>query len=385
MKNQILFLFACILIINSITAQNASTQVLIDKYVKSLPENAEIAIGLIQQEEVFQKGYQVKNGEVITIENSNHIFEIGSITKTFTGALMVDQIKKGNMDLETPIINYFPAKDEINTNNVKAVTLKHLVTHTSGLNEGPFQIVPPFLKAKFSAKDNPYKFVNWEHYQKYLQTDDYDYLPSEKWEYNNCGFGLLGYLVAQQENTTWESMIQKTIFDELKMTNSYPTGENIPADLFVQGYNKKGKPAAYWDMDFINPAGSIKSCSNDMIKWLQAHLNAPTGSLYETMKDKYDVKPYWKDNVMGNAWIHKIENEQNIMWHGGATGAFRAFTAIDLENQTGIVLLINFSGEHPQMRDENNKSMIRKYGFDILEALDGKEVQPMISERESEK
>ena len=383
MKNQILFLFVFILVTKSISAQNVSTQALLDEYVKSLPENAEIAIGIIQQDEVFQQGYQIKDGQIISVENQNHVFEIGSITKTFTGALMVNQIRKGNMDLETPIINYFPTKDAINTDNVKSVTLKHLVTHTSGLSAGPFQIVPPFLKAKFTYSGNPYKFIKWEHYQKYLQTDDYDYLPTEKWDYNNCGFGLLGYLVAQQENTTWEAMLQKTIFDDLGMTNSYPTGDNIPADLFVQGYNKKGNAAAYWDMDFINPAGSIKSCTTDMIKWLNAHLNAQRGSLYDAMKNKYDVKPYWKDNVMGNAWIHKIENEQDIMWHGGATGAFRAFTAIDLENETGIILLVNFSGKHPQMRDENNKSRIRKYGFDILESLDNKETPSMISTSES--
>ena len=81
MKNQILNLLAFILALNSITAQNTSTQSLIDEYVKTLPENAEIAIGLIQQDEVFQQGYQVKNSKVIAIENSEHIFEIGSITK----------------------------------------------------------------------------------------------------------------------------------------------------------------------------------------------------------------------------------------------------------------------------------------------------------------
>lgn len=193
--------------------------------------------------------------------------------------------------------------------------------------------------------------------------------PGESFEYNNSAFGVLGELLAQKENSTWEELVQTRIFDELGMEHSYPTGENVPEELFVQGYDEESKPAGYWDMDFMNPAGSVKSCVNDQLIWLSAHLTAKENSWFAQMKEHSEIPTWLENHVMGNGWMHLITEEEHIIWHGGASGAFRSFSAFNDEDQSGVVILTNFSHYHPQMTDEKDRSIIRKFGFEILRSL----------------
>ena len=369
MKKNALLLLPFLLTLHLLQAQSAATQALIDEYVRTLPDKAELAIGIILPDTIYKQGYQLVDGEGVPIDNSRHVFEIGSITKTFTGALLLDQVRKGNMHLDSPITTYLPARDKVHSDKSRQVTLKQLLTHTSGLSNGPASFLLPYLRARLFSPDNPNKYMKWKHYRKYLRNEKLDAPPGEKWAYNNCGISLIGYMVAQQAQTPWEELVRQRLFAPLGMNNSYPTGQGAPSGLLVQGYDKKGKPAGLWDMDFINPAGSIKSCTDDLLIWISAHLQAEEGSLFYDMKQRYGLSTGWANNYMGNAWIHRITDSEQIIWHDGATGAFRAFVAFDDEHKTGLVLLTNFSPHHPKMNDVDGKSRIRAYGFRILESL----------------
>ena len=368
MKKLAIIILSLILAITITHAQVNTTQGLIDEYVKTLPENAEVAIGFIKDGEMTTQGYHKKNGNITPVNNSLSIFEIGSITKTYTATLLMNQVVKGEINLDDPIYEYFQASDSINNPEFNAVTFRQILTHTSGLEPSTSTFILPFLKAKFTDKENPYKFLEWKHYRKYLQKQELAHTPGEKWVYNNAPISLLGKLVAQKENTTWETQLQQEIFDQLGMTNSYPTGENVPETYFVQGHNQKGEPAPYWDLNFFNPSGSIKSCVKDQLLWLNAHLVATENSVFQKMKMHYDIQAGWKGSLMGNAWGHRITEDSHIIWHGGATGAFRAFCSYDDEAKTAVVILVNFKHNHPNMR-RDGKSLIRTYGYQIQDAL----------------
>ncbi|MCB9286799.1 MAG: beta-lactamase family protein [Lewinellaceae bacterium] len=352
-----------------IHAQTPPARAIIDEYLNTLPEKAEIAIGIIQPDTVYRQGYLIRGGKAAPVNNTRQVFEIGSITKTFTGALVMDQVRKGNMELNGPIAACFPERDKISSEKAKQVTVKQLLTHTSGLSNGPASFILPYFRARLFSPGNPHKYFRWKQYRRYLRNEKLDYTPGEKWAYNNCGFALLGYLAAQQEGVSWEELACRRLFTPLGMSHTYPTGQGAPRALIVPGYNAKGKPASLWDMDFINPAGSVKSCLDDMLLWAKAHLQAPEGSLFDDMKKWYEVPTGWDDNFMGNAWVHHITDSGHIIWHGGATGGYRAFIAFNDTQKTGVVILTNFSSHHPNMRDEDGKSLIRRYGFHLLESL----------------
>lgn len=368
MKNLILIIASSFCFFNSIVSQPAAVVELVQNYVQSLPENAEIAIGYIQNGEMTTMGYHHKNGEIVAVDNQEDIFEIGSMTKTYTAYLLAEQVANGEMEMGDPISQYL-GDSAIPSTIADSVTLHQLVTHTSGLAASPSTYIFPFLKSKLGHSDNPYKFIQWKHFAKYLRKGTLENRPGEQWTYNNSAIALLGYLIAQQQTTTWEDLLQSNIFNRYGMHNSYPTGIDVPEKLFVQGYDVKGKPANYWDMDFINPAGSIKSCVTDQLKWLNLHLQPTTDSVFTILKTMTDIDAHWKGTKMGHGWIHKLTDDKHITWHGGATGAFKSFSAFNEEDQTAVVILTNFNHAHPQMRDKNGKSRTRACGFALLNVL----------------
>lgn len=350
-----------------INAQSTDTQALLDEYLATLPDQAEIAIGLISKGEIYKQGYQKNNGVIIPIKNNQHVFEIGSITKTFTAALVLQQQLDGKLNLQAPMHKYFPA-DEFHP-GMDSIQIQHLITHTSGLAKATDALFWPYFRAVLFSGRQPHKHVKWKHYKKYLINNPPDTLAGKEWNYNNGGYSLLGQILEEQNKSTWESQLKEKIFDQLGMKHSYATGKGVPNKLKVQGYDIKGKKAPYWDMQFMNPAGSIKSCIDDMLVWLETHLTALPGTLYYEMQKNYEIETGWADSQMGNGWAHRLKDGNHTIWHGGATGAFRSYTSFNREEQTGVIILVNFNANHPDMKDEQNKSNIRKYGIRLLESL----------------
>ena len=115
-------------------------------------------------------------------------------------------------------------------------------------------------------------------------------------------------------------------------------------------------------MDFINPAGVIKSTLNDMLKYAAAQLNPPTKELafLQAAHDpmSYEIKmpegKLWDGNSMGLGWWHNLEQEgKTFLWHGGASGGYTAFVGFSKEKNRAVVVLSNISSSHPDSRGEN--------------------------------
>ncbi len=345
-------------------AQNIQIQELLDAYQLTLPENAEVSIAIVADGSSSHYGYKIDNGRAMPIENQDHIFEIGSISKTFTGALVMKEVDNEKIRLSASINEYLD--QEVKNETWQDVTIQQLMTHTSGLATGMEAATWPYIKAHLTSNDNPHKFMKWKHYKKYLRKGDLVEKAGSVWRYNNSAIGLLGVILESSSHDTWENLIKDNLLEPNGMSNTYASYQLASEEDLVQGYDLKGRPAINWDMDFINPAGSILSTSRDMVKWVNAHLNAPEGSALDKMKDSYpDISISKKSGHMGNIWWHK----DGYQYHGGATGAFRSFLAFDDASQTGVVILVNYSAYHPGVRAEDGSSIQRNLGFALMDAL----------------
>ena len=365
MNRSIIFLFLSFfffLSFKTIFAQSEATQTLINKCIVNLPENTELSIGIIENGKIERLGYQIKNGKLTAVENSDAIFEIGSITKTFTAALIMEQIEKGNMFLDDPIQKYLPIKMARDSYDGHSISIKHLMMHTNGLSNGPPSFTLPYLKAKIFTPKNPNRNFKAKHYYCYLKKFKLDYVPGEKWDYNNAGYGLPGEFIKNQKKSSWEEVTQKNIFDHLDMNDTYFSIGKKEKDRLVEGITSKDKKAKPWEMDFINPAGAIKSTLNDMLKYAAAQLNPPNKqtSFLQATHDplEYGIKlpegKLWDGNSMGLGWWHNLEQKENkFIWHGGASGGYTAFVGFSKEKNRAVVVLSNISSSHPQSRAEN--------------------------------
>lgn len=345
--------------------------------LRTMPDQFEISVGLYTKGTTQGYGFRFTDGEVVAQENTQHLFEIGSITKTFTATLLMQKVQEGTITLDSPIHTYLNINMKTSTFQGHYISFRHLVTHTSGLSNSAPQYLWPFLKAKMIWPQNPYKYIKAKHYDNYLKKFELTYVPGRTWSYNNSAFALLGHTIASLSNQTWESLVQEKILSPFDMTHTYIDVPEQKKGALITGHSAKGKKASLWDMDFINPAGVLKSNVNDMLKWIKINVSSTAPGFIQATHASADIDiPSGSRNTMGIGWIHKtMDNGDTYLWHSGGTGGYHAFIAFTKAHQNGIVILTNFSGKHPAMRNEQDKNKIIQLGFEILTKLTQKHLE----------
>ncbi len=299
---------------------------------KDLPNGAEIAIAMIRNGKVGYYGITRENDTIVSTNNFRRVFEIGSITKIFTGTLLADFVIEDKINLEDNINQYldFPLK------NGSEVSFLQLATHTSGLPRVPISLNSPDL-----SLENPYKDFGEEELKAYLSNDlELSEHKGEKSEYSNLGVGLLGYVLGVIGNRTYEELLQTEIFQRYEMINSTTNRQEIINGL-VLGLDDTGKTVLNWDMSVLMGAGGILSTTEDLSRFTLAHFNNRNKEL------KLTRQPFFKidDKVsMGLAWaIITTEKENQWLWHNGGTGGYTSSIIVNTRAKNGVIILSNIS------------------------------------------
>ena len=318
----------------------------INEIVKPLIDgnkNLGLAIGVFdinsEYPRMFFFGKTNKEDNVKPDENT--VFEIGSITKTFTSTILVMLERDGKIRINDPVQNYLPDSVTIhNFTSSEIVKILHLATHTSGLPRLPDNL----FTAKTIAKD-PYK--NYTTSDLYFFVNNY-ILPREpgtRYEYSNLGVGLLGHLLTRASGMTYEQLLHKYITDSLGMTM---TGVNMTPEMqkyLAKGYDEKGEPSGNWNFDVVEGAGAIRSTLKDMMNYMSFHMGKTNkldfkDGLQLMQKRRFETG---MDNIyIGLGWhISETSGGKQVIWHNGGTGGYRSMIAFMPELQTGVVVLTN--------------------------------------------
>jgi serine-type D-Ala-D-Ala carboxypeptidase/endopeptidase len=259
------------------------------------------------------------------------LFEIGSVTKTFTATALAAMAQAGQVRLDDPISKYLPAGAHAPSKDGQPITLQELAEQRSGLPRLPTNMDPygddPY--ANYSLADM-YAFLN-----QYTLTRD----PGALYEYSNYGIGLLGQLLADRAGTSYPELIRRLVLDPLGMTDTTfalaPASD--PAALAV-GHDVNGAVVPVWHAQSIAPAGAILSNVDDMLKFLRCNMGV--GPLAQTclyaQQPRADGAPGYRIGLVWN-----INSTDGIISHNGATSGFRASIAVARDRQTGLVVLSN--------------------------------------------
>jgi len=309
---------------------------LVYENTKTFPENTQLSIAIIKNGETQFYGIQRSDDSSINrIENHRDVFEIGSISKVFTSTVLANLAVNDEIALEESITQYVDNK--LNTD--EKIKLVELANHTSGL--------PP-LPSNFNmfAADmaNPYKDYGEENLEEYLKNDlKPDELQDGKYAYSNLGAGLLGYILSQKTDMTYEDLLGKYIFSKYEMTNSTTDSEKITTKL-VGGLRADGKPTSNWDLNALASAGAILSTTEDLSKFARAQFDATDAALALTRESTFTVN---ENMDMGLGWhILKNKSTGNWHWHNGGTGGYRSSMALDIDNKNAVIILSNVSAFH---------------------------------------
>jgi CubicO group peptidase (beta-lactamase class C family) len=271
--------------------------------------------------------------------NGDTLFEIGSITKTFTALLLQDMIERGEMKLNDPVARYLPKLVRMPTRNGQEITLFHLVTHTSGLPRNPENLDP-------KRADNPLAEYTTEKLNACLAGCKLTRQPGAKFEYSNLGSGLLGHVIALKAGTDYESLVVDRICRPLKMESTRITLTPELKARFATGHNQFGYAVSSMDFQSQAGCGALRSTANDLLKYVAANIGLAPSCLTTLMGKTHLVR--FQSVIppvnVALAWGVVLDPQgRKIVSHGGATYGYRAFAGFDKTRRRGVVVLSNSS------------------------------------------
>jgi CubicO group peptidase (beta-lactamase class C family) len=259
------------------------------------------------------------------------VYEIGSITKTFTATLLAEAVLAGAVTLDTPVAQLLP-DFKIPSRGAKEITLGLLGTQYSGL---------PREASNLRPKDfsDPYADYDAAKLKAFLAEYQLPRHPGAVYEYSNLGFGLLGTALAQSEHTSWGALVGEKILEPLGMTMSGTAfGDAMRAHL-APGHGSTGNAVKNWDFDALAGAGAMRSTANDMLRYLKANMGIDPSPLAAAMKLAQQPRSdMTKTMRIGLAWM---TTRKGITWHNGETGGYRSFLGFTADGRRGVIVLSN--------------------------------------------
>jgi serine-type D-Ala-D-Ala carboxypeptidase/endopeptidase len=259
------------------------------------------------------------------------VYEIGSITKTFTATLLARAILSGRVTLDTRVARLLPDFG-IPSPRGKEITLGELGTQHSGLPRLPSNLLP-------ADWANPYADYDAAKLKAFLEGYQLPRDPGASYEYSNLGYGLLGYALAQSERTTYAALADREILKPLGMTMTGQAFTDAMRSHLAPGHDDSGKPAKNWDFDVLAGTGAIRSSANDMLRYLKANMGIDQSPLVAAMKLAQQPRSKTATtNRIGLAWM---TTEKGIVWHTGGTGGYRSFLGFAADGRRGVVILAN--------------------------------------------
>lgn len=294
-----------------------------------------IAVGLLEPDgstRVFTAGSAGEGGPPLDAQT---LFEIGSITKVFTGTLLADMARRGEVALNDPVEMYLPDGVSIPTRGGRAITLEDLATHRSGLPRLPTNMAP-------ADPANPY--VDYTPDLLYAFLSSYA-LPRDigaQVEYSNLGVGLLGFVLSRRLGMSYEEAVRERVLGPLGMDMTGIELRGPMASLMAKGHDPGGTVVPLWDVATLAGAGGIRSNVDDMLRFMAANVGEPSTGLERAMRDAHVPRETMNGpNRVGLNWITRTGDASRVVWHNGGTAGFRTFAGFDPEAEAAVVVLTN--------------------------------------------
>ena len=304
---------------------NMSTKEVLD-YTLENNEKAIVTIGIINGDEI---SYKVYGNNGIELPQFEYEYEIGSITKTFTAALMAKGIEEGDFNLSDSVDKY------LELDNKYYPSIEKFLTHTSGYKS--YYLDFDMVKNMFSGI-NALSGISGEKLINQLKNRAVEN-KHQKMEYSNFGIAIMGEVLENKYSRTYRIMMTDFIINDLGLMNtrvSDGTGN-------MSGY-------WYWDMnDGYIPAGGIISTITDMLEYTKLYLDGEISYLNMTLNKFSEVTIHIKSlemmgietDAVGMTWL--LDETNNLIWHNGGTGKFNSYLAFDPVKKLGVVVLSNLS------------------------------------------
>jgi D-alanyl-D-alanine-carboxypeptidase/D-alanyl-D-alanine-endopeptidase len=264
------------------------------------------------------------------------VFQVGSVTKAFTGLLLADLVGRGQVLLSDPATSHLPGAVR------GPATLLDIATHTAGLPRLP----PGMLPYALLRPGDPYALYPERRFVRAARRS-LAAAPggAQPYEYSNYGYGLLGYLLGQAAGEPYEALLEQRVCAPLGLGST--SFDAVP----VQGH-ARGRKAGPWNMGPLAAAGGLYSTAADLAVLLAACLDLDSTPLADTIRTALAPRrPLPQGGEIGLAWHHVVRDGHRVIWHNGMTGGFSAMVALCPERRAAVAALASEGGQPPSPLD----------------------------------
>lgn len=286
---------------------------------------------------LYHKAFGLANLELNIPMKTDHVFEIGSITKQFTAVAILMLEEQGKLSVDDEITKFLP---DYPTKG-KKITIHHLLNHTSGIKS-----YTSMNLSEIAALDKtPTELID------YFKNEPMDFDPGTKWQYNNSGYIILGYIIEKLSHQTYEDFVEQNIFTPLQMTNSRYGHKYEIIKNRASGYQPSEQGyvnADYLSMTLPYAAGSLMSTVEDLDKW-QKGLNTNVLLKNENLKKAFQNTKLnnGKPTYYGYGWTVNEINGTPTIEHGGGIFGYTSYRVYVPESDVNVVILTNSNGNAP--------------------------------------
>jgi CubicO group peptidase (beta-lactamase class C family) len=317
---------------------------------------ATVVVGVLDkdQEHVFSFGEWEGKAP-----DRDSIYEIGSITKVFTGILLADRVKAGVVKLDDPAQQHLPDGWTMPRRDDRDITLLHLATHTSGLPK----MSNGFLAVAIAHLEDPFAHFDEAALKKGLPETKLLCAIGARQEYSNVGVGLLGHALAHTSKAeNYETLLSERVLKPLGLDDTAITLSGAQKMRVIPGHSSKGKRQLNWDFATCAACGALKSTVGDLLKFVKINAD-PSGPLKDALEMAHqnwrDIRP--GDEECGLCWIRSVGGAKLLprIWHNGQTGGYHSFVGF-VPGRGGVVVLCNVTTFD-----------VDKVGFAVLNKLAG--------------
>jgi CubicO group peptidase (beta-lactamase class C family) len=321
---------------------NNPLQTRLDKKVDSLVtpfmrkgNTVGLSIGVLEngQMHIYSYGETAKDNQLVP--DGNTLFEIGSITKTFTATLLAYFVQQGKLDLDDPVNKYLPDSIANLRYNGKPITLRSLANHSSGL---------PRLPGNFNVQSdpvNPYSSYDDEQLFSFLAHFTPTREPGAQYEYSNLAMGLLGVILERISGKSYETLLKEIIWQPLHMNNTTITLTKTDSAKFSLGYNLSLDPVHSWEFQSLAGAGAIRSCINDLLLYAKAQAGKDSSVLSKAIQRTHELTFESGQHKIGLGWHIFNQKGKNYIAHDGQTGGYCSSIIIETVSGRAVVILTN--------------------------------------------
>lgn len=315
------------------------------------PHAVGLSVGVLKDGKTYTYNYgEVEKGKG-RLPTPHTLYEIGSVTKTFTGVLLAQAAVEGKLKLDDDVRKYLDGDYPNLEFEGRPVRLVHLINHTSRL---PF-VLPD--RPELFKDPNPFELpkILTEIERRYTRDDFYrdlhgvrlDKAPGSEFKYSNAAAQLLGFILERVYRMPYGRLVAVKITKPLKMRETMLTPSASELKRLAQGHYEDGSVALP-----VTPqsqaAGGLRSTVSDLLKYVGFHLNEADEVV------KLSHRPTWgeiKYYASGLNWqMNMTQGGRRRIWQSGGTFGFASHCAVFPELGLGIVLLSNESDRDSQGR-----------------------------------